>query len=74
MLLDAAADFDVDLSASWMIGDTDSDVAAGAAAGCRTVLIAAPGSMHKRSGIARADLHAPDLTAAVDAILATFAD
>ena len=74
MLLDAAADFDVDLYASWMIGDTDGDVAAGAAAGCRTVLIAAPGSVHKRSGRARADVHAPDLTAAVDAILATLAD
>ena len=74
MLLDAAADFDVDLYASWMIGDTDGDVAAGAAAGCRTVLIAAPGSGHKRSGLAHADVHAPDLTAAVDAILATLAD
>jgi D-glycero-D-manno-heptose 1,7-bisphosphate phosphatase len=74
MLLDAAADFDVDLSASWMIGDTDGDVAAGAAAGCRTVLIAVPGSVHKRGGIARADVHAHDLTAAVDAILATLAD
>jgi phosphoglycolate phosphatase-like HAD superfamily hydrolase len=57
-----------------MIGDTDGDVAAGAAAGCRTVLIAAPGSVHKRSGIGHADVHAPDLTAAVDAILATPAD
>jgi D-glycero-D-manno-heptose 1,7-bisphosphate phosphatase len=71
MLLDAAAELDVDLGASWMIGDTDGDVAAGAAAGCRTVLIAAPGSLHKRGGTARADVHAPDVTAAVDAILAT---
>jgi D-glycero-D-manno-heptose 1,7-bisphosphate phosphatase len=73
MLLDAAAELDVDLGASWMIGDTDRDVAAGAAAGCRTILIAAPGSVHKRSGTARADVHAPDVTAAVDAILATLA-
>ena len=42
MLLDAAAELDVDPRASWMIGDTDGDVAAGAAAGCRTVLIATP--------------------------------
>jgi D-glycero-D-manno-heptose 1,7-bisphosphate phosphatase len=71
MLLDAAAELDVDLRRSWMIGDTDGDVAAGAAAGCRTVLIAAPGSLHKRSGAVRADIHAPDVTAAVVAILAT---
>jgi D-glycero-D-manno-heptose 1,7-bisphosphate phosphatase len=73
MLLDAAAELDVDLGASWMIGDTDGDVAAGAAAGCQTVLIARPGSRHKRSGTARADVHAPDVTAAVEAILATLA-
>jgi D-glycero-D-manno-heptose 1,7-bisphosphate phosphatase len=71
MLLDAAAELEVDLRASWMIGDTDGDIAAGTAAGCRTVLIAAPGSGHKRSGAARADVSVPDITAAVDAILAT---
>jgi D-glycero-D-manno-heptose 1,7-bisphosphate phosphatase len=71
MLLDAAAELNVDLRASWMIGDTDGDVEAGAAAGCRTVLIAAPGSGHKRSGKAKADVHVPDVTAGVDAILAT---
>jgi D-glycero-D-manno-heptose 1,7-bisphosphate phosphatase len=74
MLLDAAAELDVDLRASWMIGDTDGDVLAGAAAGCRTVLIATPGSGHKRSGTEHADVHVPDVTAGVDAILATVAD
>ena len=39
MLIDAARELDIDLERSWMIGDTDSDVLAGAAAGCRTVLI-----------------------------------
>jgi D-glycero-D-manno-heptose 1,7-bisphosphate phosphatase len=39
MLLRAAADLDLDLAASWMVGDTASDIAAGAAAGCRTALI-----------------------------------
>src|SRR5437867_3622323 len=73
MLLDAAAELDVDLRASWMIGDTDGDVVAGAAAGCRTVLIAAPGSGHKRTGTTHADVQAPDVTAGVDAILATIA-
>lgn len=37
MLLKAAADLNVDLSASWMIGDGDNDVLAGQAAGCKTV-------------------------------------
>jgi D-glycero-D-manno-heptose 1,7-bisphosphate phosphatase len=69
MLLDTAAELGVDLGASWMIGDTDSDVEAGAAAGCRTVLIAAPGSAHKRSGAARAEVEVADITAAADAIL-----
>jgi D-glycero-D-manno-heptose 1,7-bisphosphate phosphatase len=73
MLLDAAVELDVDLHASWMIGDTDGDVAAGARAGCQTVLIEAPSSVHKRSGMARADVHAPDIAAAVDAILTALA-
>lgn len=39
MLLRAAADLGLDLSASWMVGDRETDLAAGAAAGCRTVLV-----------------------------------
>lgn len=39
MLLRAAAELDLDLSLSWMIGDRLTDVAAGHAAGCRTVLL-----------------------------------
>lgn len=39
MLIDAARDLDLDLGASWMIGDSPSDIAAGDAAGCRTALI-----------------------------------
>ena len=39
MLLRAAEDFNIDLSKSWMIGDGENDVKAGAAAGCRTALI-----------------------------------
>jgi D-glycero-D-manno-heptose 1,7-bisphosphate phosphatase len=69
MLLDAARALNIDLSASWMIGDTDSDVEAGAAAGCRTVLIEHPGSAHKRDRGAEPDAVAPDLGAAVAVIL-----
>ena len=39
MLLMAARDFNIDLSQSWMIGDSESDIKAGRAAGCRTALI-----------------------------------
>lgn len=65
MLLDAAGVLGLDLRASWMIGDTDADVAAGRAAGCRTVLIEHPGTGHKRAGGAPADLLACDLRGAV---------
>ncbi len=39
MLLSAAHDHNIDLSNSWMIGDTDSDIEAGKHAGCRTIKI-----------------------------------
>ncbi len=39
MLLQAAADLDLELARSFMIGDRMSDVAAGRFAGCRTVLL-----------------------------------
>lgn len=71
MLLDAAAALDLDLNASWMIGDTDADIAAGTAAGCRTILIENPGSAHKRSGSVSPDETATDLASAVDFIVAS---
>jgi D-glycero-D-manno-heptose 1,7-bisphosphate phosphatase len=39
LLYQAAADLQLDLSRSWLIGDRVSDLQAGAAAGCRTVLV-----------------------------------
>lgn len=39
MILDAAKEFDIDLAASFMVGDRWSDVDAGRNAGCRTVFI-----------------------------------
>lgn len=39
MLIRAAQDYNIDLSTSWMIGDGESDVRCGQAAGCRTALI-----------------------------------
>jgi D-glycero-D-manno-heptose 1,7-bisphosphate phosphatase len=39
LLLDAARDWGIDLAASVMVGDRWRDIAAGAAAGCRTVFV-----------------------------------
>lgn len=69
MLLQAAAELELDLPRSWMIGDTDADVGAARAAGCSAVLVENPDSAHKREGAAVADLTCSDLTAAVAAIV-----
>jgi len=39
MLLQAARELAIDLRASWIIGDRDTDIWAGEKAGCRTVLV-----------------------------------
>ena len=39
MIMQAAADFNIDLSQSWMIGDSENDIKCGLNAGCKTVLI-----------------------------------
>ena len=39
MLIQAADDFNIDLSRSWMIGDSENDILCGINAGCRTALI-----------------------------------
>lgn len=39
LFLRAADDFGLDLGASFMVGDRITDIAAGAAAGCRTILV-----------------------------------
>jgi hypothetical protein len=64
MLLKAAADHDLDLSASWMIGRTPEDVRAGRAAGCRTIWITDP----RRAPNIGADFVVGDLDSAVKAI------
>ncbi len=42
LLLKAAEEHDIDLAASWMVGDRQTDVDTGRAAGCRTVLVGLP--------------------------------
>lgn len=56
MLLAAARDYELDLSASWIVGDTEADMEAGAAAGCRRI---------------RLGRDAPSLYVAADMILGT---
>lgn len=69
MLLDVADALGVELGRSWMVGDTDADVAAGRAAGCRTLLIEHAGSKHKRLSGIQPDLLAGDLAHGVDPLL-----
>jgi histidinol-phosphate phosphatase family protein len=69
MLLEAAAALDIDLARSWMVGDSDSDILAGRAAGTRTILVEHPASAHKRLGVAAPDATAPDLAAAATRII-----
>ena len=69
LLIAAAFELDLDLPESWIVGDSDTDVEAGIAAGCRTVLVEHADSAHRRSGGAAADRHASDVGGAVRAIL-----
>ncbi|MBD3182914.1 HAD-IIIA family hydrolase, partial [Candidatus Poribacteria bacterium] len=39
LLLKAAKDWNIDLKLSWMVGDSKSDIQAGKAAGCQTILV-----------------------------------
>ena len=39
MILEAKDDFNIDLSESWMIGDSERDILAGKNAGCKTALL-----------------------------------
>lgn len=43
MLLQASEKLGLDLSQSWVVGDAPRDIAAGRAAGCRTILFRGPG-------------------------------
>jgi histidinol-phosphate phosphatase family protein len=67
MLLTAARDRGIDLGASWMVGDSESDVLAGRRAGCRTIRIGSP-DIRSSTG---ADAVAESLTQAVNVILAS---
>ncbi len=63
LLLRAAAEWNVDLERSFMIGDTLRDIEAGKRAGCATVIVG------QQLPPVRADLWAPDLSTAVTMLL-----
>ena len=61
MILEAASDLGLDLQRSWVIGDSDTDVQAGRAAGCKTILVENPRSAHRRGGESYPDRRAESL-------------
>jgi D-glycero-D-manno-heptose 1,7-bisphosphate phosphatase len=66
MLLTAAKDRGIDLAASWMVGDSETDVQAGRGAGCKTIRICSPDVLASTA----ADETAESLAAAVNVVLA----
>ena len=67
MILEAAEKFNIDLPHSFMIGDRTSDIEAGRAAGCRTILVLTGyGKEHRDCG---ADFIAEDVTEALKIVL-----
>ncbi len=67
MLLQAAEDFNIDLSQSYMIGDRETDVIAGKAAGCTTIAVRT-GQGYKKAAT-KPDYIFADVKAAVDFIV-----
>lgn len=62
MLLQAAADYSIDLSASYIIGDDTIDIQAGKNAGCKTILVLTGKGCQTREKLKQHHI-APDLTA-----------
>ena len=73
LLLRAAAELDIDLTRSWMVGDSARDLEAGRSAGCRSILVGTGNGAetHEASeaGGQESGLQAPDFLGAVDLIL-----
>jgi histidinol-phosphate phosphatase family protein len=66
MLLDAAREFEFDLSKSFMLGDHRSDILAGKAAGAKTILVR---TANNQDEAPEADFQADSLTEAVEHII-----
>jgi len=70
MLQQAALDLDIDLAASFMIGDKLADVEAGIAAGCTSLLVLTGYGRSQLAGLPAGVQAYSDLPAAAEAILA----
>ena len=69
MILNAAEEMDLDLSGSWMVGDSYRDVTAGKAAGCMTIMINSPATKsYKKPQDPVPDEHAVNIKEAVNII------
>ena len=55
MILALAKKHNLDLAASWMVGDSETDIEAGRRAGCRTILVA------DKAGGPKADVRVPSM-------------
>ena len=76
MLLQAQRDLDIDLSASWLIGDQQVDIECGRRAGCQTILVLTgrePGPSNQGT-VSGPDAVVPDLLGAAQHIIAMEAD
>jgi D-glycero-D-manno-heptose 1,7-bisphosphate phosphatase len=63
MILSAAQKLELDLKASWVIGDMERDVQAGRAAGCRTILLRLPsGQQAAQDALGEAESGEADFT------------
>lgn len=72
MLLQAAAEWNIDLTASFMVGDKESDLVAGIAAGCHPCLVTTGYGEDHRSFALANNIHVyKDLSQAVRDILVT---
>lgn len=70
MLLKAAADHDIDLDRSWMVGDKLADIEAGQAAGCKPVLVMTGYGVETANGLPHGVPCCQDLLAAARLIAA----
>jgi D-glycero-D-manno-heptose 1,7-bisphosphate phosphatase len=70
MLLQAAQEHQIDLSASWMVGDKRSDIEAGYNAGCRSILVRTGyGEQEGQGVLPPATVIVDSLAAAIELIL-----
>ena len=68
MLLAAAEELDIDLTRSWMVGDSHRDIEAGRSAGCKTILISSAYASPEAVGKNKPDHIAVNMREAVNIV------